>query len=96
MSRRIDKSWVVFASVENADHDRCVDLFSCPDGTCGFEEFRRDTEDRGEWVPVAYSSGLVYPSPETALGAALRSVKWLPDVIRHSPSAMRLLSNLAG
>ena len=27
MSKRIDKSWVVFASVENDDHGKCVDIF---------------------------------------------------------------------
>jgi hypothetical protein len=48
MSKRIDKSWLVFISIENSDHDRCVDLFSRPDGTYGFEAFRRDVEDRGD------------------------------------------------
>ena len=48
MSKRIDKSWLVFVSIENFEHDRCVDLFSRPDGSYGFEEFRRDVEDRGE------------------------------------------------
>jgi hypothetical protein len=54
MSKRIDKSWLVFTSIENFDHDKCVDLFSRPDGSFGFEEFRRDPEDRGEWTPVKY------------------------------------------
>ena len=39
MSQRIDKSWLVFLSIENFEHDRCVDFFSRPDGTHGFEEF---------------------------------------------------------
>ena len=39
MSKRIDKSWLVFVSVENFEHNRCVALFSRPDGTYGFEEF---------------------------------------------------------
>jgi hypothetical protein len=46
MSKRIDKSWLVFISIENFEHNRCVDLFLRPDGSCGFEEFRRDAEDR--------------------------------------------------
>ena len=41
MSTRIDKSWLVLESVENAEHDRCVDLFRRPDGSFGFEAFRR-------------------------------------------------------
>jgi hypothetical protein len=38
MSRRIDKSWVVLRSIENGEHDRCVDLFRRPDGSFGFDE----------------------------------------------------------
>jgi hypothetical protein len=64
MSNHIDKSWVVFASIENFEHDRCVDLFFRTDKTYGFEEFRRDPEDRGEWTPVQFYSGLVYRSSE--------------------------------
>ena len=65
MSRRIDKSWVVLRSIENDEHDRCVDLFRRPDGSFGFEEFRRDVEDAGAWTPVAYHSGAAYASKET-------------------------------
>jgi hypothetical protein len=77
MSRRIDKSWLVYDSIENDEHDRCVDLFSRPDGTCGFEEFRRDVEDAGLWTPVSYYSGAVYAAREGALAAAVKSVVWL-------------------
>jgi hypothetical protein len=62
MSKRIDKSWLVFVSVENPEHDRCVDIFSRPDGSYGFEEFRRDVEDNGQWTPVQYYSGVSYVS----------------------------------
>jgi hypothetical protein len=91
MSKRIDKSWLVFTSIENLEHDRCLDLFSRPDGTYGFEEFRRDVEDRGEWTPVRYYSASIYVSPEAALAAAMQSVTWLQDAVKHSPSAQRLL-----
>src|SRR5271170_3829663 len=94
MSRRIDKSWLVFLSIENFEHDRCVDLFSRPDGTHGFEEFRRDPEDRGDWTPVQYYSGGVYSSREAALAAAQQLVAWLAEAIRLSPSAQRLLRSL--
>jgi hypothetical protein len=57
MSRRIGPSWLVFRSVENDVHDRCVDLFSRPDGSFGFEEFRQDVEDQGAWTPVGSFSG---------------------------------------
>ncbi len=79
MSQRVDKSWTVFDSVENAAADRCVDLFRRLDGSYGFEEFRRDVEDRGAWTPVAYYSGAVYPTAAAALAAARREVSWLAD-----------------
>jgi hypothetical protein len=91
MSKRIDKSWLVFTSVENFEHDRCVDLFSRPDGTYGFEEFRRDPEDRGEWTPAQNYAGSAYASQEAALAAAMQRVKWLPEAAGHSPSIQRML-----
>ena len=91
VSQRIEKSWLVFMSLENFEHDRCVDVFSRPDGSCGFEEFRRDVEDRGIWTPVQFYSGAVYPSREAALAAAVQTVAWLPEAIRQNPSAQKLL-----
>ncbi len=81
MSQRIDKSWVVLESVENDQHDRCVDLFRRPDGSFGFEEFRRDVEDAGAWTPVAYYSGAAYATREAALGAAAARIVWLSDTL---------------
>ena len=91
MSQRIEKSWLVFVSLENFEHDRCVDLFARPDGSYGFEEFRRDVEDRGVWTPVSFYSGGVYPSREAALAAAAQAAAWLPEAIRQNPSAQKLL-----
>ena len=82
MSRRIDKSWTVFRSVENGTHDLCVDLFSRPDGSFGFEEFRRDVEDAGAWTPVAYYSGRIYSSEDAALSAAVGAIVWLTDSLK--------------
>lgn len=79
MSSRIDKSSRVFDSIENDEHNRCVDLFLRSDGTYGFEEFRRDVEDGGAWTPVQYYSGAVFPSKEEALDAAIKAVVWLAD-----------------
>ena len=85
MSRRIDKSWTVFVSVENLEHDRCIDFFSRPDGSYGFEEFRRDIEDAGHWTPVASYSGVVYAASADALGTAERCVPWLRIVFARRP-----------
>jgi hypothetical protein len=57
MSARLDPPWKVLASPSTPAVDRCVDIFSRPDGTFGFEEFRRDPEDMGAWTPIAYYSG---------------------------------------
>jgi hypothetical protein len=93
MSRRIDKSWTVFVSVENFEHDRCVDIFSRPDGSYGFEEFRRDIEDGGRWTPVQYYSGASYVSSAEALDTAERCVSWLADILaRKIETRMRILS----
>jgi hypothetical protein len=77
MSKRIDPTWIVVASVENASHDRCVDLFRRPDNTYGFEEFRRDVEDGGAWTPVAFFSYASWPSQEAVTTEARRAVPWL-------------------
>jgi hypothetical protein len=81
MSTRIDKSWLVLESLENAEHDRCVDLFRRPDGSFGFEVFRRDVEDAGLWTAVAYHSGAAYGSKEAALAAAVAALSWLAERI---------------
>jgi hypothetical protein len=85
MSSRIEKSWTVFVSVENAEHDRCVDIFSRPDGSYGFEEFRRDIEDGGRWTPVQYYSGIAYGSSAEALEVAERRVPWLSGILMSKP-----------
>jgi hypothetical protein len=77
LSKRIDKTWVVLDSLENADANRCVDLFRRPDGTYGFEEFRRDVEDQGDWTPVQYFSSQAFSSMESARAAANAAVPWL-------------------
>jgi hypothetical protein len=77
MSRRLDPSWVVLESIENPQHDRCVDVFTRPDGSFGFEEFRRDPEDAGAWTPVSYFSSRHHASKAEALAEAMRRIAWL-------------------
>jgi hypothetical protein len=87
MSRRIDKSWIVLASIETEDGCRCVDLFRRPEGTYGYEEFRRDPEDQGIWTPVRFASALIYPSLEQAQTAAAAAVAWMPVPNPAEPAA---------
>jgi hypothetical protein len=81
MSSRLDKSWTVLASHEIPEGNRCVDVFTRPDGTFGFEEFRRDPEDMGAWTPVAYFSGHKYQTANEALTAATEAVPWLGQAL---------------
>jgi hypothetical protein len=74
MTRRIDKTWTVLTSLESEDGLYCVDLFRRADGTFGYEEFRRDPEDRGAWTPVRFASGLVFRSLEDG-----KAIAWLTD-----------------
>ena len=53
--------------VGTADGGRCVDLFRRPEGTFGFEEFRRDHEDPTEWFKTGYYSDLTFKTETSAL-----------------------------
>jgi len=79
VSRRREQSWNVLVSWETPGTERCVDLFSRPDGTYGFEEFRRDPEDRGAWTPIRSLSDQSYATEDDARAAARRAVPWLDD-----------------
>jgi len=85
VSKRIDGSWTVFVSVENFEQDRCVDIFSRPDGSYGFEEFRRDIEDGGQWSRLQYYSCVDYVSSADALDCGERCVPWLVHVLARKP-----------
>ena len=84
MSARLDPSWKVIASPSTPAVDRCVDIFTRPDGTFGFEEFRRDPEDMGAWTPVAYYSVREFLSQDDAVAAARAAVPWLAAVLDES------------
>ena len=81
MSARLDPTWKVLASPSTPSVDRCVDVFSRPDGTFGFEEFRRDPEDMGAWTPVGYCSDREFSSQGEALAAAREAVPWLAGTL---------------
>ena len=63
--------------IEDDYHERCVDLFARPDGTFGFEEFRRDVEDQGLWTATQYYSGQSFGSRKAAWDAAKHAVSWI-------------------
>lgn len=67
----------MLSSPSTAAVDRCVDIFRRPDGTFGFEEFRRDPEDMGSWTAVAYYSVREYATEADTIAAARAAVPWL-------------------
>ena len=71
------------ASPSTPTRARCVDIFERPDGSFGFEEFRRDVEDMGAWTPLSYYSVQVHPTVDTALAAAQEHVSWLSNVLEE-------------
>jgi hypothetical protein len=81
VSLRLDKSWKVVASHQTPEGDRCVDVFWRPNGTFGFEEFRRDPEDMGTWTPMAYFSGRQFSTEVEARDAAKHAVPWLARML---------------
>lgn len=70
---------LVLASLENGEGTRCVDLFRRPDGTFGFEEYRRDPEDPRGWSGAAGYGARVFDDEITARTAAEQAVQWLAD-----------------
>jgi len=74
----------VLRSINDQGADRCVDIFRRPDGTIGFEEFRRDVEDARGWFPIGGYSDCVYTDEAEALAAAVIAVAWLGPAIRNA------------
>ena len=70
----------VLRSINDHGAQRCVDLFLRPDGSYGFEEYRRDPEDPRGWFPIGGHAGQAFDSEAAALQAAKTTVAWLDAV----------------
>jgi hypothetical protein len=66
----------VMASVNNDDGSHCVDIFRRPNGTYGFEEFRRDVEDPSGWFAVGGFARRVFKTEADARAEARKLVVW--------------------
>ena len=71
----------VLRSINADDAARCVDLFVRPDGTYGFEEYRRDIEDGRGWFAIGFHASARYETAEGALQEALTRIRWLSDAM---------------
>ncbi len=60
----------------------CVDVFMRPDGTYGYDQFRRDPEDGRGWYSIGHNGDAVFSSYEAVLAAAQKAVHWLSDALR--------------
>ena len=69
----------VLRSIETPDGGRCVDFFIRPDGSYGFEEYRRDAEDGRGWFPIGFHAEKIFGCEEEAETKALKAVPWLKD-----------------
>jgi len=74
----------VARSIETEDGGRCVDIFVRPDGSVGFEEYRRDVEDARGWFPIGGYAPQSYADEDAALQAASSKVAWLANRLRKN------------
>ena len=69
----------VLRSVNDAGAGRCVDIFRRPDGSFGFEEYRRDSEDQRGWFPIGGYADWRFESELEALREARLRISWLKE-----------------
>jgi hypothetical protein len=74
-------SRTVLQSLENFEHDRCVDLFQRENGTFGFDSWRRDPEANGGWFVIGGFADEIFDDPEQALQSARRRIPWFHDLM---------------
>lgn len=67
----------VLRSINRDDGQLCVDIFIRPDGTYGFEEYRRDPEDPRGWYAIGHHATKIFPTETAALAEARAHVPWL-------------------
>jgi len=66
----------VVTSRNSLDGLVCVGVFRRPEGSFGFEEFRRDPEDASGWYGIGGFRELRYGSAEDADQDAVARVSW--------------------
>ena len=70
----------VLRSINLQGEQVCVDIFLRPDGTYGFDEFRRDPEENSGWYSIGHYGNRVFASSEIALNEARKTVRWLAEL----------------
>ncbi|WP_136635337.1 hypothetical protein [Pseudooceanicola onchidii] len=77
----------VIQSINLSGEAICVDIFRRPDGSFGFDEFRRDPEDGRGWYSIGYHGDRSFPTEAAARAAALAEVPWLSEAMPPSRPA---------
>jgi hypothetical protein len=67
----------VMRSINRDDGQVCVDIFVRPDGSYGFDEYRRDPEDTRGWYSIGHYDGKSFTSSDAAYTEALARIPWL-------------------
>lgn len=57
----------------------CADIFLRPDGTYGFDEFRRDPEDGRGWYSIGHYGAASFKTFDHSFAKAKAMVAWLED-----------------
>jgi hypothetical protein len=68
---------VVIRSYNLDGETQCVDIFRRPDGTYGFEEYRREPEDARGWFAIGDYSSRSFNRESDAVTNAKASISWL-------------------
>ena len=70
----------VIRSIEAPGGQFCVDLFRRPDGSFGFELYRREPEDSHGWYAIGHYGDQRFPDVAAVERAAVLAVPWISDI----------------
>ena len=79
--RRSAELGQVVESVNEYGGTICVDFFQRPDGSFGYEEYRRDVETAEGWFPIGFYSQRRFDTLAQARSDAMGKVVWLSGAI---------------
>lgn len=75
------RRYKVLRSINHDGEMMCVDIFVRPNGTYGFDEYRRDPEDGRGWYVIGHYGEREFVTADEALQAALGAVRWLKEAL---------------
>ena len=70
----------VIQSVNALDGFLCVDVFHRPDGSFGFDEFRRDPEDNRGCYSTGHHGSSRFATEEEARSKATETINWFAEL----------------